>query len=39
VRKTAQQFVTVVMMDNRLADHRPEEGHTIGEPLRNLAIV
>jgi hypothetical protein len=28
-----------VMMDNRLADHRPEPGHTIGEPLGNLSTV
>jgi len=27
------------MMDNRLADHRPEPGHSIGEPLGNLSTV
>ena len=39
VRETAQQFVTTVMMDNRFADHRPEPGHSIGEPLGNLSTV
>jgi hypothetical protein len=37
--ETAQQFVTAVMMDNRLADRGPEPGHTIGEPLGDLSTV
>src|ERR1700758_2235816 len=39
VSETAQQFVTAIMIDNRFADHRPEAGHPVGEPPRNLSSV
>jgi hypothetical protein len=39
VSETAQQFVTAVMMDYRLADHRPEASHPVSEPPGNLAAM
>jgi hypothetical protein len=39
VREASQQLVPSIMMDDRLADHRPEAGHPVGQPSRNLPTM
>jgi len=40
VRQPAQQFVaSVVVDDNRLADHGTEPRHPIGQPFRDVAAM
>src|SRR6516164_3326118 len=39
VRQPAQQFVTSVMVDDRLADHGAEPRHPIGQPFRDVAAM
>ena len=37
--KPPQHLVAAVVMDDRLADHRAETGHTVGKPFRHLSAV
>jgi hypothetical protein len=37
--KSAQEFITVVVMDDRLGDDRTEPRHALSKPCRHPAIV
>jgi hypothetical protein len=39
MRQAAQQLVAPVMVDDRLADHRAEPRHPIGQPSRDVAAM
>ena len=39
VRQAAQQLAAPIMVDDRLADHRAELGHAIGQPSRDVAAM
>ena len=39
MREPAQQFVAAVMMHDRLADHRAEPRHALGQPWRHAPAV
>jgi hypothetical protein len=39
MRQAAQQLVAPVMVDDRLADHRAEPRHPIGQPLWDVAAM
>jgi hypothetical protein len=39
MREPAQELVSPVLVHDRLADHRPEPRHSVGEPLRDVPVV
>jgi hypothetical protein len=39
IARATRQLATAVMADGRLADHRAEPRHPIGEPFRHVAAM
>jgi hypothetical protein len=39
MRQAAQQLVAPVVVDDRIADHRAEPRHRIGQPFRDMAAM
>ena len=39
MREPAQELVPPVVVHDRLADHRPEPRHPVGEPFRDVPVV
>ena len=39
VREAPQELIASVVVDDRLADHRPETGHSLGEPHWHLPAM